>query len=808
MKPFYFIINAILFILVSETVSAQGPGNDECGGAILINTVPFGPACSSSVSGSTLNATQSLPNPSCTSTENNDDVWYKFIANSQSVVLRFGTVTNLATGNEGVAGFAFYAACPGNTSTLACNNLGSAGVGYTILNNLTIGQTYFIRIWSVLTGFNAISFEFCVQDVPAAPINDECVNATLIPTQPEGTVCDSGITATTIGATHSTPDPPCQTAFSNDDIWFRFVANTNAVRFNFSDATLPLTSSPGNMSLTLYEGNCPTMTSGMVCISNAGTIHGSVLLGGLTPGSSYYLRLYSLAANNYMDFNFCLVDITLPQNDECINATQLNVTNGFCVSPIIGNLKNATVSPGFATPSCVGLLTGENLWYRVIIPASGSIVAQTTAINDDVNDLVMEAFVGSCGSLTSVGCDDDGNPDPGQATFHPRIELSGRTPGEIIFLRVVPKGTINRGPFAICAWDPTVLPPVSPGGNCIAIAPVIIDSAHANVYTRVPLFDANGNIVATIFPNGFSLGTMTTSLFVNQTGIPRSVNNHFYLDRNISITASGFGSFRVRLFVKDSELNALKAADPNVTSIKDLQINRTSTACQSLFSGPTVLIHQDTSVSYGVDHFVEFPTATFSSYYLAGGPGALPLRFISFEARSMQIGNQLKWTVEKDETIDKFLVEQSVDGRNFRTIHSISKNEFSGSSTGEWKYEYVDKANYYGNIYYRIAMLDIHGTMKYSSIQLVAIRSQITGGISIYPNPANQIIFIYSDKQYGLTNYAIYNSAGKQVKQGNLLLVQNGTQSFDISSFPLGNYWINIHGADGKQIQSIKFIKH
>ena len=97
----------------------------------------------------------------------------------------------------------------------------------------------------------------------------------------------------------------------------------------------------------------------------------------------------------------------------------------------------------------------NDVWYKVTIPASGNVVVQNSATTSYVNDLILQAYSGSCGALTEIGCDDNGNPDPWPSSNHSRISLTGRTPGETIFVRAVPKTGNNLGQFSICAFDET-----------------------------------------------------------------------------------------------------------------------------------------------------------------------------------------------------------------------------------------------------------------------------------------------------------------------------------------------------------------
>src|SRR5690606_28462530 len=241
--------------------------------------------------------------------------------------------------------------------------------------------------------------------------------------------CNSGITATTVGSTPSDSLSACITGHADDDIWYRFTSSTSGIRINFSNAlTVTAMSGNGTIGYALYNTNCPNSSEPVSCFANIGTGSGSRLVGGLVPGQEYLLRLYSYATNNYVSFDFCIVEVDLPLNDECNNAIDMPVGEGFCTSPVAGSLVNATTSPGFGVPSCVPLSGSEDVWFKLTVPSSGNVRVQTSAVNSQTSDLVMEVWEGSCGNLSIIACDDDGNPEAFPSELHSRIDLSGRTP--------------------------------------------------------------------------------------------------------------------------------------------------------------------------------------------------------------------------------------------------------------------------------------------------------------------------------------------------------------------------------------------
>ncbi|MBL7728063.1 MAG: hypothetical protein JNM68_10270, partial [Dinghuibacter sp.] len=295
----------------------------------------------------------------------------------------------------------------------------------------------------------------------------------------------------------------------------------------------------------------------------------------------------------------------------------------FCTTAIIGSLATATVSAGFGAPVCNNAALGNDVWYKVAVPATGNVIIQTSAVNTTVNNLLLEAYSGSCGSLSFISCDDDGNPEPVPSANHARIVLTGRTPGEQVYFRVMPATTGNRGDFVICAWDTTstVLPPVSAGGSCVNTVYPVINTTSLNRYMWVPVFDSIGHIVAEIYAGGITLDTVKTSLYIHS-GAVRNDNNEFILDRNMTInpTATGTISATIRWYYKNSELTTLRAADSTVSGPANLHILKTSDLCTGAVPTSPNAITPTTGI-YGNDHFLQFVTSSFSTFYAEGKCG-------------------------------------------------------------------------------------------------------------------------------------------------------------------------------------------
>jgi len=110
--------------------------NDECSNAILVPTSTF--ADLNSIDASVKGATQSSEENSCVPAAD-DDVWYEFIATGTRHTINFNWSSNYPF----LVNFAVYTGDCDNLTQVFCST-----VGVNTVNDLIIGQTYKIRLWS------------------------------------------------------------------------------------------------------------------------------------------------------------------------------------------------------------------------------------------------------------------------------------------------------------------------------------------------------------------------------------------------------------------------------------------------------------------------------------------------------------------------------------------------------------------------------------------------------------------------------------------------------------------------------------
>jgi hypothetical protein len=144
-----------------------------------------------------------------------------------------------------------------------------------------------------------------------------------------------------------------------------------------------------------------------------------------------------------------------PVSDDCANAIPLNVSTA-CVNETYTNVGSTdsavSMSPSPPTPSC-GVYNGTDVWYTAVVGGDGTLTL-TVSSSGGLTDPMMTAYSGTCGGLTQITCADD------TVGLFPVIALTGRTPGEVIYVRVNDWGaTQDYGTFNICATSPSCYTP-------------------------------------------------------------------------------------------------------------------------------------------------------------------------------------------------------------------------------------------------------------------------------------------------------------------------------------------------------------
>jgi Secretion system C-terminal sorting domain len=130
--------------------------------------------------------------------------------------------------------------------------------------------------------------------------------------------------------------------------------------------------------------------------------------------------------------------------------------------------------------------------------------------------------------------------------------------------------------------------------------------------------------------------------------------------------------------------------------------------------------------------------SSFSGGTYATGVGTnspLPVTLYGFDVKRSGKINQLNWSTSQELNTSRFMVEHGTDGRNFSSIGEVTA---SGNSTVIRNYSFSDNTPARGVNYYRLRVVDIDNSGKYSAIR--SVRNEGSADIAIYPNPVKAIL--------------------------------------------------------------------
>ncbi len=171
--PYPFLTDIVISIANDQDVNciinsnaiqlfACPPANDNCSGAeeAVVNTDE---SCTLLTPVTITAASASPDSSSCTGDD--DDVWFEFTALNEvqliSLINIAGSTTNLGHG--------LYEGECGDLTELYCSAENSS-----VTTALTVGSTYFVRVFSSGTNSENVDFDLCIKD---APDNTVCENA-------------------------------------------------------------------------------------------------------------------------------------------------------------------------------------------------------------------------------------------------------------------------------------------------------------------------------------------------------------------------------------------------------------------------------------------------------------------------------------------------------------------------------------------------------------------------------------------------------------------------------------------------------
>jgi hypothetical protein len=213
-----------------------------------------------------------------------------------------------------------------------------------------------------------------------------------------------------------------------------------------------------------------------------------------------------------------------------------------------------------------------------------------------------------------------------------------------------------------------------------------------------------------------------------------------------------------------------------------------------LSSGTNFRLHIDFTISGGngqsisLDNFGASPSQA---------NGALPVRFVAFEALKKSTGLELTWTIHEEDKLKSYEIQRSSDGVVFQGIGTVA-----ASNAGA--YSFTDPGPLAGKSYYRIKSLDIDTRYGYSTV------ISVNGGkanvvFKVFPSIVQEQFTVQHDAATAATRIVVNTEDGRIVQN---IIPSRGSQQtlIDLSSARPGLYLVRFEEGNGA-VETLKIIK-
>ncbi len=171
------------------------------------------------------------------------------------------------------------------------------------------------------------------------------------------------------------------------------------------------------------------------------------------------------------------------------------------------------------------------------------------------------------------------------------------------------------------------------------------------------------------------------------------------------------------------------------------------------------------------------------------GP-SLPLTLLDFNSKFENNKVKLTWKTVNELNNDRFEIERSSDGTNYRKIGAISGK---GNSAIIQNYVYNDDQPLNGKTFYRLKQVDVDGRHEYSKISIVIVDNPLP--FVVYPNPVSgkaDINIYFPQPGTRPIKISVYDMWGRQLFES---IKKNTLHHYRISpDLSTGVYFLQISG--------------
>ncbi len=225
----------------------------------------------------------------------------------------------------------------------------------------------------------------------------------------------------------------------------------------------------------------------------------------------------------------------------------------------------------------------------------------------------------------------------------------------------------------------------------------------------------------------------------------------------------------IRLYYLEHELNGIPEAELECWQSTDDGLT------WDLFEGGLLNTTNNWIQLSGINEFALWTLASPST-------SPLPAELISFRGEAAGDHNLLRWVTASEDNVDRFIIEK-LEGQDWMSVGEVEAVHFST----ETQYYHWKDLEVQQDEYYRLLILDYDGATAYSEMVHIGRSDHNATGITIYPNPATDILHVRNTRQGPVDEILVYNTQGQLVQAWH-----TPSTVIDVSALEAGLYILKV----------------
>jgi len=379
------------------------------------------------------------------------------------------------------------------------------------------------------------------------------------------------------------------------------------------------------------------------------------------------------------------------QSDLCSGAPLLTVT------PTCNNVAYTvagTWGAELASPAC-----GTNFrdgFYRFTATAASTTVTITDGLAGP--DPILVVYSGTCGSLTQLGCSNNGNNQNEQVTLTTVV-------GQTYYVAIMRNNNNNTNAMTGTICVSNTAPPLN-NLDCVNATQVCSSNSFNGNSSGAGAVDLNGTTEGCLSGENesswyyFQAQTSGTVAFIIQTTV----------DYDFAVWSGGCANL-------GAPVRCSYSGNVGNTGLQAGAGDDTEDSDGNKFVNPLPVTAGQTYILL-VDNFDEDNTPFTLNWTFTGGatlnctPTPLPVEFVDFKGENDKLKqtNELSWITGSERDNDYFTIERSSDGI---TWMKVAEKEAVGNSFIMTEYAYTDADYEQDRInYYRLSQTDLNGSRE------------------------------------------------------------------------------------------------